>query len=126
MNLVLFLGSKNKVRLLVGYPLIGSFSTDFHCVAPVGNLLEEEAVVEAEEEQLAASVGIHVRGDTVFRDEALRDERDDSRFHWHRYCHSSNMLKTVYTTEGHRGHVECCMPVLREGISHRLRVSFVR
>lgn len=50
----------------------------------VGNLLGEEAENEAEEEELAATVGIHVRGDSVFRDEKLRDERDDSRFHWHR------------------------------------------
>lgn len=49
------------------------------------NLLGTLAEAEAEEEQLAASVGIHVRGDTVLRDAKLRDETDDSRFHWHRY-----------------------------------------
>lgn len=58
-------------------------------MAPAGNLLEEDAEVEAEEEQLAASVGIHVRGDTVFRDEVLRNEKDESRIHFHRYCDST-------------------------------------
>lgn len=50
----------------------------------VENLLGSIAEAEAEEEQLAASVGIHVRGETVFRDARLRDEKDSSRFHWHR------------------------------------------
>lgn len=49
------------------------------------NLLGSLAQAEAEEEQLAATVGIHTRGDTVFRDSKLRDETEDSRFHWHRY-----------------------------------------
>lgn len=50
----------------------------------IGNLLGSIAEAEAEEEQLAASVGIHLRGESVFRDEKLRNEKDDSRFHWHR------------------------------------------
>lgn len=59
-------------------------STDRRCVRLTGNLLGSLAEAEAEEEKLAASVGIHVRGDSVFRDAKLRDEMDDSRFHWHR------------------------------------------
>lgn len=41
--------------------------------------------MEAEEEQLAATVGIHVRGDSVYRDELIEDENDRQRFYFHRY-----------------------------------------
>lgn len=93
---------------------------------PVGNIIEEAAEVEAEEEQLAASVGIHVRGDTVFRDEVLRNEKDDSRIHFHRYCGSTIVCRVIHFTDTYCLPVECCMRVLSEGILPKQRVSYGR
>lgn len=92
----------------------------------VGNIIEEAAEVEAEEEQLAASVGIHVRGDTVFRDEVLRNEKDDSRIHFHRYCGSTIVYRMMHSTEKYYLRVECCMRVLSEVILPKQRVLYGR
>jgi len=83
-QLVVLVGRARYGSMLIMHAYCTRPSFDSHLSISSGNLLGEEAENEAEEEELAATVGIHVRGDSVFRDEKLRDERDDSRFHWHR------------------------------------------
>lgn len=49
-----------------------------------GEVQKRQAEVEAADEELAKSVGMHIRGSNVIMDADNTDEDSEERFYWHR------------------------------------------